>query len=337
MAAMGEGCREYGIYGRFRNNLGLDAALAALAGGRHAVFGLDELRALGLSTSAVHKRTASGRLHRCHRGVYSVVPLPLLTRKGHWMAAALACGPGAVVSHVQAAALHGLRPTEASRIHVTVPGGGRRCRRTIWVHRSRVLTPADVTTVEGIPCTSVARTLFDISEMISRRGLERAFDSSETLELFDLGAIEDQLERNPTRAGARKVRAVLDEHYIGSTVTESELEEAFLALCRRIDIPEPQLQQWLMLPDGGPPIRADFLWRGQRVVVEVDGRRFHRTTQAVPRDGRRDQRLTVHGWRPIRTDGHQIFQRPAELEAPLVALLRPRRPARAAGPRVARG
>ncbi len=86
-------------------------------------------------------------------------------------------------------------------------------------------------------------------------------------------------------------------------------------------MPEPELQQWLVLPDGGPPIRADFLWRKQRVVVETDGDKYHRTAQRLRNDARRDQRLTVHGFKPIRTGWRQIFYRPAELEATARALL----------------
>jgi Protein of unknown function (DUF559) len=317
-----EGGRKSGTYGRFRGQPAFDTTIAALGPGRHAVFTLDELCELGLSASAVHKRVAGGRLHRRYRGVYSLVPIPLLSRKGHWRAAVLACGPGAALSHVTAAALHGLRPTDARHIHVTIPCRSTRHHPGIKVHRSTGLTPADVTHVDNIPCTTVARTQLDIAEMISRRALERVFDQSEILELFDLDQIEDQLTRNPTRPGAKRVKDLLKEHYIGSTLTESELEEAFLALCRRIEIPPPQLQQWLMLPDGGPPIRADFLWRDQRVVVEVDGRKFHGTTQARPRDARRDQRLTIHEWRPIRTDNKQIFYRPDELEQTLRELVK---------------
>jgi hypothetical protein len=114
---------------------------------------------------------------------------------------------------------------------------------------------------------------------------------------------------------------VLEEHYIGSTPTESELEEGFLALCRRAGLPLPEVQQWLILPDGGPPIRADFLWREQRLVVEVDGMKYHGTQQATKHDARRDQRLIVHGYRPIRTGWRQVFFYPEELEATLRALV----------------
>jgi hypothetical protein len=97
--------------------------------------------------------------------------------------------------------------------------------------------------------------------VVDRRRLERAFDQAEVLEVFDLRAIQDQLVRNPTRPAARKVASVLEEHYVGSTPTESQIEEGFLALCRRFRLPLPEVQQWLLLADGGPPVRADFLWR----------------------------------------------------------------------------
>lgn len=323
---MREGGRIGGKYGRSLDQARTDASIAALGLRQHAVFGLEHLRGLGLTPTAVHKRAATGRLHRIYVGVYSLVPRELLTREGRWMAAVLACGPGAVLSHVTAAALHDLRRSDSAYVHVTIPGRTRRSHPGLRVHRSCTLTGADVTVIEGIACTTVARTLFDLAEVLDRRRLERVFDQAEILQVFDLRAIEDQVRRNATRRAARTVRAILNEHYIGATPTESELEEAFLALCRRAGLPRPEVQQWLVLEDGGPPIRADFLWREQRVVVETDGARVHGTRQTRPRDARRDQRLTVHHWRPIRTDWRQVMRRPAELEATLWSLVSRRPP-----------
>jgi predicted transcriptional regulator of viral defense system len=287
---------------RFFGQASVDQAIAALGAVQHAVLGLAQLQEVGLPPRAVQRRAEACRLHRIHPGVYSLVPKTLLTREGHWMAAVLACGPGAVLSHRNAAALHELRPTMRANVDVTVPGRSCRSRKGIDVHHSTTLTENDVTVVSGIRCTTVARTLFDLSEVINRRSLERAFDESESLEVFDLRAIDDQLERNPTRPAARHVRALLNEHYIGGTPTRSELEEAFLALCRRLGLPEPGVSKWIDLHDGLPMIWADFVWREQRVIVETDGDKFHGTHQARERDPRRDQRATVAGWRPIRDD-----------------------------------
>ena len=299
-----------------------DQAVGVLAAGQHTLFTLEQACALGIGRHAVFKRAAVGRIHRIHGSVYSLVPPALLTREGRWLAAALACGRGAVLSHASAAWLHGLRSSAAALIDVTVPTRVTRTHEGVRVHRSTTLTEADVTEVNGIPCTTVARTLFDLAEVIDRRGLERTFDQAEILEVLDLTALTDQLDRNPTRSGAHKIHSVLAEHYVGRTPTWSELEEAFLAVSRGVGLEDPEVNAWVDLNDGEPAIRGDFVWRGRRLIVETDGHRIHRTRQAFERDRRRDQRLTVAGWRVIRTTWRQIMYRPAELRRTLVALMR---------------
>ena len=320
--------------GRISRQARVDTAIAALGARHHAVLGLDELTDLGLSPRAAQKRAQAGRLHRIHDGVYSLVPRELLTRRGHWMAAVLACGDGAAVSHRTAAVLHGLLEYNGAKTDVTIPGRHGRRRGQIVVHASTALTPADVTLEDNIPCTTVARTLFDLADVVERRRLERAFDQAEIMGEFDLGAIEDQLRRNPTRPAAGKVRALLKEYYIGEAPTESELEEIALELCRVLDIPKPLVQRWLTLPDGGPPLRPDFMWPEQRVILEADGDRVHGTRQARERRNERDQRLIVQDWAPIHASWRQLKWRPEELGPRLIALLR-RPPVRRAPPRAA--
>lgn len=297
--------------------------MAALAGAQWGVFSLKQIVELGLTPRAIQARATAGRLHRHHRGVYSLVPRNLLTREGLWMAAVLACGEGAVLSHRSAAVLHGLRAWGGVKLDVTVPGRTGRNRTDLWVHRSTTLTPADTTTVNSIPSTTVARTLFDLAEVTNRRALEQVFDQSEIKEVFDLRAIEDQLRRNPTRPGAGLVRAVLDEHYIGSTATWSELEERFLSLSRDAGLPPPEVNAWVVLPDGGPAIRGDFVWREQRIIVEADSRKFHNTRQRFERDRRRDQRAIAAGWRIVRTTWRQLECAPHEVLDTVVALMNP--------------
>jgi predicted transcriptional regulator of viral defense system len=319
---MAEAGRESDAYRSFLGQVPADRALAALGARQHAVFSLGQLRDLGFSAAAAQRRAAAGRLHRIHHGVYSLVPRELLTREGHWIAAVLACGSGAVLSHRSAAALLGLRAAGWTRVEVTVPGRSGRERDGIKVHRSTTLTPQDTTRTKNIPCTTVARTLLDLAEVLGRRPLERAFDESEVLELFDLRSLEDQLARNGMRRGASRVRAVLAEHEIGSTATQSELEEAFLALCRNAGVLDPQVNEWVDLGDGELPIWADFVWREQRVIVETDGRKVHGTHRARERDPRRDQRALLAGWRPIRTTWQQVIDRPHELAPTIVALVK---------------
>jgi len=181
------------------------------------------------------------------------------------MAAVLACGPGAVLSHRSAARLQELRNWGYTRIEVTVPRRSRRAHEGVRVHCSTTLSEADITEVNGIPVTTVSRTLFDLAEVVTQRQLERAFDQAEILEALDLNAINDQLARNSTRPGARKVRKVLAEHYIGGTATWSENEELLLSITRPLGIPDPATNQFIVLDDGGPAIRADFVWWEQKV------------------------------------------------------------------------
>ena len=290
---------------------------------------LDQLRDLGLSRRAVQDRADSGRLHRIHHAVYSLVPLNLLGRNGRYMAAVLACGPTAALSYRSAAALHEIRRTARTNIDVTIPGRSPRKHAGIDVHRSTTLTPDDVTTVHGIPCTTVARTILDLAQVIKGRPLERALDQAEILGLLDLAALDDQIERNKARPAARRLQAVLDQHYIGSTPTWSELEEALLAACRRAKLPMPEVNALIDPHDSDPTaIRVDFVWREQRVIVETDGHETHHTRRAFEEDRLRDQRLIVAGWTVIRITWRQLTQRPSEITDRIARLLSRERAAR---------
>jgi hypothetical protein len=252
-----------------------------------------------------------------HRGVYAIAPATLLDRHGLWLAAVLACGPDAVLSHRSAAALHALRDFGAPRIEITVPGRSRRGHPGLLIHRSTTLTAADVTRVRAIPCTTVARTLLDLAGQLGRRPVERACDQAEIMKVFDLNAVTDQLQRNPRHRGARLLKAVLDEHYIGQTATWNGFEEEFLALAIQAGLPTPEVNVFLDLDDGEPGIRVDFMWRERRLAVETDGRDTHLTRQAFERDRRRDQRLTAAGWHPARFTKRQVRFTPGQVRSRL--------------------
>jgi hypothetical protein len=297
-----------------------DAQLARMAVVQHLVLSLEELRGLGLSRSAVAKRTSAGRLHRVHTSVYAIVPSEALTAHGRYHAAVLACTGSrhaAALSHRSAADLHGLRASRRRTIEVIVPGRCTHRHAGIQVHRSVNLAEADIEAVDGIRVTTVARTLLDLAAVVPVRVLERALDQAEILRVFDFIALSDQLRRNPCHPGAGGLRKTLGAHHAGSTVTESQLEEAFFAFCRAGEIPLPEINRHVNLGDGGTLIRPDAIWREQHVAVELDGERFHLTRRAFQEDRIRDQRLVAAGWRVIRTTWRQLTERPHELAAVL--------------------
>ena len=293
-------------------------AIARLAEAQHNVLSLVQLNALGLGKAAVAKRAARGRLHRIHRGVYAVGH-GRLTREGHWMAAVLAYGPSAVLSHRSAAALWGLRPDNRATTDVSLPSRSARSRPGIDVHMTVTLTAADITRRDGIPCTALARTLLDLAEAVDRRGIERAIEQAEVLRLFDLRAVEDVLDRSNGRRGAAVLRAVLAD-LAEPALTRSDVEERFLALCRAAALPRPEVNAELVV-DEGPAMIVDFLWRAQRLAVETDAYGTHGNRQAFERDRRRDQRLRLAGYDPLRFTRRQIISEPNRVAATVYALL----------------
>jgi predicted transcriptional regulator of viral defense system len=304
----------------------IDAQLAALAPGRDGIFTLAELAELGLGRRAVGKRAAAGRLHRVHHAVYSVVPPELLTVRGRYRAATLACSGSrhaAALSHRSAADLHGLRECHRRVVEVVVPGRTTHRHPGIQVHRSIHLADsgADLTVVDGIRVTTVARTLLDLAAVVPARALERALDRAEQLRVHDECALNDQLLRNPRHPGAGRLRTVLDRYRIGAAITDSELEETFLAFCRDHGLPTPEVRAAIDPGDGAGLLQPDAVWRDQRVIVELDGERVHRTHRAFHVDRVRDQRLLSAGWRVVRVTWHQLTKRPHELAAILWRIL----------------
>lgn len=195
----------------------------------------------------------------------STVGHELLSAEGRWMAAVLACGPGAVLSHRCAGALLGLRPTDSPGLQVTVPtSNGRAHRPGIEVHRSRFLSGTIVTTERGIPVTSPTRTLLDLGGALDRRSVARAVERAETLRVFDLRALRTVLDANPKRPGASVLAQVLANYDPVGAVTRSELEGLFLELCAAHGLPRPRVNARL------GPYEVDFLWPHQRLIVEAE-------------------------------------------------------------------
>jgi very-short-patch-repair endonuclease len=281
-----------------------DRAIAELARRQHGVVARAQLRALGLGDDAIDWRVRRRRLHRVHRGVY-VVGYPHLTRNAGFMAAVLACGERAALSHFSAAVLWGLLSNEG-KIHVTAPTC--RARRGLVVHRAQ-LAEEEIGKRAGIAVTSPARTLIDLADVAPKRTLERAFDEAEYLRLDCSG-----LAPRHGRRGSGRLASVLAVHAAGSTRTRSELEEMFLALCDRHGLPRPEVNVHV---EG---YECDFVWREQRLIVETDGGAAHGTTRARNRDPLRDGDLMIAGWRVWRITYERLLREPDAIADQLIGL-----------------
>jgi very-short-patch-repair endonuclease len=285
----------------------------ALVRQQHGVVAHWQLLELGFTHAAIRHRIATGRLHRVHRGVYAVGRREL-TREGRWMAAILACGPGAVLSHTSAGALHRLLSHDGASISVSVPAGNRHRPSGITVHRRRPGILADATTRDRIPVTSPLRTLVDLAAGAGRGELEALVNQADKLDLIDPETLRAGLDEIPAGPGVRTLRTVLDRATF--TLTDSELERRFLPIARRAGLPKPETQQWV---NG---FRVDFFWPELGLVVETDGLRYHRTAAQQATDRRRDNAHTAAGLTPVRFTHAQVRYEPAYVEATLASVAR---------------
>lgn len=307
-------------------------AIAVLADRQHGAITAGQLYSLGLSQAQVATRVAAGWLHRLHRGVYAV-GRRRPTVEGHWMAAVLACGETAVLSHLSAAALwmirkrpqheHAAGEGEAlsGSVHVSVPGNaGRMMRAGLALHRVATLLPGERIVHRGIPVTTPARTILDLGVILPRRQLERAMDEAERLRLCTEEDLHEIVDVHFGRAGAGAVRSLLHEHQLGSTATRNDFEELFLALCRKHHLPQPEVNVPLL------DYVVDFLWRDANLIAEADGRATHGTRRAFQEDRDRDSRLAVAGYRVVRFTWFDLTRRPAVVADRVRRLLSPTPP-----------
>jgi very-short-patch-repair endonuclease len=278
----------------------------AIARRQHGVVEHGQLIALGFHPQAIKRRIANGRLHPLYRGVYAV-GRPEITREGQWMAAVLACGPGAALSHRSAAAHLGILGDRSRLIHISfIAPGDRRSRRGIRVYRrGKALTEKDLTLHNGIPVTSIVATLVDLATFLNDTQLERAVNKADALDLIDPERLRAAIE-GVTRPGAARLRKLLDRHTFA--VTESVLEQHFLPLAAKAGLPPPETQRHF------PPHRVDFYWPDPDLVVECDSLRHHRTALQQTTDVERDhahfcarrQRLRFTHHQVVRQKGHVL-------------------------------
>jgi very-short-patch-repair endonuclease len=295
--------------------LRLDQTISACAARQHGVISAKQLGALGVAPRAVSHRVTAGRLHRVHHGVYAVGHT-VLTGRGRWMAAVLAAGPGAALSHASAAALWDLRRSGARIVDVSVPGRtGRAKQAGLRVRKPRTLRPSEITTRDGIPVTTPARTILDLAATPQPHRLERALDQAEILELTDYPALNAIAQAHPGHPGAGRLRRVLAAYDAGATLKRSDLERLFLKICHDHGLPTPKVNHTVVDDE------VDFLFTEQRLIVEADSWRYHRTRQAFERDRRRDAIHLRAGYRTVRITDRQLEERAEEVAQAVAAAL----------------
>jgi very-short-patch-repair endonuclease len=274
-----------------------DAAIWNLVRRQHGAIARRQLLEMGLGVRAIERRIASGRLHPVWRGVYAV-GRPQLGRRGRWMAAVLACGPGAALSHGSAAALWGFGSERGGLIDISVPSSSPRCRPAIRVHRRAALRPEELTAHEGIPTTTPAMTLIDEAMELTPRQLERAVNEADKLDRVRVDDLSDALTHYRGVPGVGPLRRLLDP--ITFRLSDSDLEQTMRERSSTAGLPMPETKVQV---NG---FEVDFFWPAFGIVVEADGLRYHRTPLQQRRGLERDQAHTASGLLPLRFSHWQI-------------------------------
>ena len=263
--------------------------VARIAGRQHGVISTRQLQSVGVARDVASKWTRAGRLHRLHQGVYAVGHRAL-SLEGHWMAAVLACGQGAALSHRSAAMLWSLLDPCPAPIDVSAPTQAGRERRTgIRLHRRAALSRRAIISHRNIPVTRPAQTIEDLRHTVPPAEFRHAI----------------------RQAGVRGLPTGLKS----TDPTRSELEDLFLVLCRSHRLPAPEVNVRV------GPYLVDFVWRDRRLVVETDGYRYHRSRIAFDQDRRRDLHLREHGYEVQRLSHTQIVSEPTRVASAVRAAL----------------
>ena len=272
----------------------LNAQLARLATRQHGVVTTDQLKKLGLADGTIAHRANTGRLHRIHRGVYAVGH-PRLEQKGLWTAAVLAAGNGAVLASLSAAALWDISRWNPDEIFVLAPGKHRR-RTDFRLQTCRRLDKRDTTYEHGIPVTTVARTLVDLTDVLTAPQLANVIHEAAFRKLFDERATGPRW-RGPTAARGSRGSPRRSSSTRARARTRSALEDRFIARAREAGLPEPEINVEV---EG---IEVDALW--DRSIVEVDGP-GHERPRTRAEDAQRDAKLRAAGYDVVRVTAGEL-------------------------------
>jgi hypothetical protein len=294
----------------------VDRELAEIAGRQHGIVSRSQLSA-GLAEITIDRWVRVGRLHRIHPGVYALGH-DAITQRGRWMAAVLASGPGAVLSHRSATALWGIWGSGSGEVHVTVP---RKTRPHRSIRRHFGALPSDeITTHAGIPVTSAARAVLDLAADKGEAAAESALREVEYLGIYGQVSIPALLDRYPRHRGTATVAKCLER--LGDDPggrIRSPLEELFLPFLDAQRIPRPRLNPWLSV--GDDRFQVDCYWPQAHLIGELDGFQAHSTKRAMQGDRKRDRRLLTASYRVFRITAGQLQSEPSALAADLRSLL----------------
>jgi very-short-patch-repair endonuclease len=274
-----------------------DAAARALVRSQHGVVARGQLMALGYTRREIEQRLHNGRLHHISHGVYAV-GRPDLTPRGRWMAAVLACGDDAVLSHRSAAELWRIGTEEGKRIDVSIRRKSKITRKGIKVRARPSLDAESVVVHFGIPVTRPVQTLIDLATELKILRLERAVDEADKLDLVDPETLRTALDGYVGMPGVKTLRTMLDRHTF--RLSDSDLEIIFRPLALAGGFPLPLTKHRVL------GYEVDFWFPDHGLVVETDGLRYHRTPSRQARMVKRDQVHTAAGIRVLRFTHWQI-------------------------------
>lgn len=266
---------------------------------QHGVVARSQLVAIGMSVAAIRNRLESGRLHELHRGVYAY-GRPEVSRLGHLMAAVLACGSGAQLSHRSGADLWGIRRQDGGLIDVKVSSGRSRPRPGLKLHRSGISAPPRL--VHRIPVGDPLSILIDLATCLETEEVEDAVNEADRLDLITTPDLRAALDTVPPRPGVGRLRRILDSQTFSRSQTA--LERRFPPIARAAGLPKPGSQIRL------GRYRVDFHWPALGLVVEADSLTYHRTVAQQTTDMKRDQTHARAGLRTLRFNHRQVFREP---------------------------
>jgi hypothetical protein len=273
---------------------------------QHGVVARKQLLDLGFSAMAIRHRVKVGRLYPMRTGVYAV-GRPQISREGRWMAAVLACGEEAMLSHRSAAALWGFGEEHPHYIEVSVRRHSTLRRTGIRVHDRAGLWNRDLATRLGIPVTEPVRTFLDLASVTGPKTVERAINEADKLHVIDADSLREALDDHPGQPGIRLLRHVLDKHTF--RLSDDELERLFRPLAAAAGLPVPLTKHVVN------EFEVDFYWPDLGLVVETDGWRYHRTPSAQSRDALRFQTHVANGLTPLRFSHYQVKYEPRHVRA----------------------